>query len=61
MFYRVKCVVTFENLLVRALSSLWFMVTKPIKGEYIFITLKKTRVRKHFIPITKVREARERK
>jgi len=37
------------------------MVTKPIKGEYIFITLKKTRVRKHFIPITKVREARERK
>jgi len=30
---------------VRALSPLWFVVTKPIKEEYMFITLKKIRVR----------------
>jgi hypothetical protein len=44
---------------VRALSPLWFVVTKPIKEEYIFITLKIIKVRKHFITIDRV--ARERK
>jgi hypothetical protein len=44
---------------VRALSPLWFVVTKPIKEEYIFITLKIIRVRKHFITIDRV--TRERK
>ena len=43
---------------MRALRPFWFVVTKPIKKEYIFITLKRIRVRKHFITID--REARER-
>ena len=43
---------------MRVLSSLWFVVTKLIKEEYIFITLKRIRVRKHFITFD--RETRER-
>jgi len=44
---------------VRLLSPLWFVVTKSIKEEYIFITHKRTRVRKYFITIDRM--AREKK
>lgn len=44
---------------MRALSPLWFVVTKPLRWSiYIFITLKRIKVRKHFMTID--REARER-